>query len=132
MDDPVSPIEIAKNNAIYNYQGNRNPYIDHPEYVCNIWSTQCATVNSLSRTDFAALSNISVYPNPSSDHRVNINSEYEIDEIQLISINGQIIQQISNPTLQNSTYSLENIPTGFYFLRLSNGNQSVVKKVIIN
>ena len=38
LQDPVSPKEIAQNNAIYNYQGNRNPYIDHPEYVCSIWS----------------------------------------------------------------------------------------------
>ena len=28
--DPVSATEIARNNASYNYQGNRNPYIDHP------------------------------------------------------------------------------------------------------
>src|SRR5690606_31390458 len=29
--DPVSDFEIARNNAAYIYQGNRNPYIDHPE-----------------------------------------------------------------------------------------------------
>ena len=32
--DPVSKEEIYRNNVIYeNYQKNRNPYIDHPEYV---------------------------------------------------------------------------------------------------
>jgi endonuclease I len=36
-NDPVSPREIARNNAIYTRQGNRNPYIDHPEYVNMIW-----------------------------------------------------------------------------------------------
>ncbi|MBF4493291.1 endonuclease [Flavobacterium sp. MR2016-29] len=35
--DPVSAREIARNNAIYARQGNRNPYIDHPEYVTQIW-----------------------------------------------------------------------------------------------
>ena len=35
--DPVSPTEIARNNAAYVYQANRNPYIDHPEYVDQIW-----------------------------------------------------------------------------------------------
>jgi len=35
--DPVSPEEIARNNASYTYQGNRNPFIDHPEYVTQIW-----------------------------------------------------------------------------------------------
>ena len=36
--DPVSTREIARNDAIYNSQNNRNPYIDHPEYVQSIWN----------------------------------------------------------------------------------------------
>lgn len=38
--DPVSPSEIERNNASYVYQGNRNPYIDHPEWVQAVWGTQ--------------------------------------------------------------------------------------------
>jgi endonuclease I/chitodextrinase len=36
--DPVSAREIERNNAIYTFQNNRNPYIDHPEYVQAIWT----------------------------------------------------------------------------------------------
>ncbi|TDE28714.1 T9SS type A sorting domain-containing protein [Flavobacterium ranwuense] len=36
--DPVSVREIDRNNAIYASQNNRNPYIDHPEYVQSIWN----------------------------------------------------------------------------------------------
>ena len=35
--DPVSDKEIARNNAVYGYQNNRNPFIDHPEYARMIW-----------------------------------------------------------------------------------------------
>ncbi len=35
--DPVSQKEIDRNNAVYSLQGNRNPFIDHPEYVEIIW-----------------------------------------------------------------------------------------------
>ena len=35
--DPVSAREITRNNAIYLRQNNRNPFIDHPEYVQQIW-----------------------------------------------------------------------------------------------
>ncbi len=36
--DPVSQKEIDRNNEIYyEYQYNRNPYIDHPEYVNLVW-----------------------------------------------------------------------------------------------
>ncbi len=41
--DPVSPEEISRNNASYIYQGNRNPYIDHPEYVNLVWGNQTNT-----------------------------------------------------------------------------------------
>jgi endonuclease I len=34
--DPVSQKEIDRNNA-YAYQKNRNPFIDHPEWIEAIW-----------------------------------------------------------------------------------------------
>ena len=35
--DPVSDKELARNEAVYAYQKNRNPFIDHPEMVEYIW-----------------------------------------------------------------------------------------------
>lgn len=35
--DPVSQKETDRNDAVYNIQTNRNPFIDHPEYVYDIW-----------------------------------------------------------------------------------------------
>lgn len=132
IEDPVSAKEIAQNNAIYLYQGNRNPYIDHPEYVCSIWTTQCATVNALANETFASLDNVSVYPNPSNENKINIQSSVEIKDIQLFSISGQLIKEVKNPEFSNNFYTLDNLPKGFYFLRLSTDNQSTTKKVIIN
>lgn len=38
--DPVSQKEIDRNNIVYtSYQHNRNPYIDHPEYVQQVWGS---------------------------------------------------------------------------------------------
>ena len=38
IDDPVDNWEINRNDIVYNnYQNNRNPFIDHPEYVNSIW-----------------------------------------------------------------------------------------------
>ncbi|WP_178988750.1 endonuclease [Winogradskyella schleiferi] len=36
--DPVDQREINRNNAAYNYQGNANPFVDHPEYANLIWN----------------------------------------------------------------------------------------------
>ena len=37
-NDPVSQREIDRNNIVYGIQKNRNPFIDHPEWVNAIWS----------------------------------------------------------------------------------------------
>ncbi len=51
--DPVNAREIARNNAIYARQNNRNPYIDHPEYVQAIWNPTADTVAPTAATNLA-------------------------------------------------------------------------------
>ena len=46
--DPVSEKEIERNNAIYAVQKNRNPFIDHPEWVAKIWGSD--SINPVSIT----------------------------------------------------------------------------------
>lgn len=124
--DPVSDFEINRNDKAYLYQGNRNPFIDHPEYVEAIWG------QLLSAPGFEAVASVSVYPNPSNTGRINISSATTIDEIQLINVNGQLMQSIQRPAVENETYTLENLSSGFYFVKITAANQSVTKKVIVN
>lgn len=124
-NDPVSQREIDRNNAVYVRQDNRNPYIDHPEYAMQIWGSL------LENEIFENLNSVSIYPNPSNGV-INIESPTALDAIEIITINGQVLQQIKRPTLENNTYTLDNIPKGFYFIKLSTHNNSVTKKVLIN
>jgi endonuclease I len=39
IKDTVSTKEINRNNAIFTFQHNRNPFIDHPEFAAEIWQT---------------------------------------------------------------------------------------------
>jgi endonuclease I len=38
--DPVDDFEMNRNDLIQGYQGNRNPFIDHPEFVDKIYHSQ--------------------------------------------------------------------------------------------
>jgi len=42
------------------------------------------------------------------------------------------MMEVKKPVFENNSYTLENLPQGFYFLKVSNGTQSLTKKVIIN
>ncbi len=44
LADPVDSEEIARNNKIETYQGNRNPYIDFPDLADEAWGTDVASV----------------------------------------------------------------------------------------
>ena len=124
--DPVSQKEIVRNNACFVHQGNRNPYIDNNSYVASIWGS------FLSTDSFVLSDAISVYPNPTNNHKITIESPVEIDDIQLVNVNGQLMMEVKKPTFESNSYSLENLPNGFYFLKLMSNNQSVTKKIIVN
>lgn len=139
-DDPVSQFEDNRNtylgNAFNNYgQGNRNPFIDNPYLATVIWGGPIAQNRwpaiFLDTSTFDLENAISIYPNPSTDV-VHILTEIDLDNIDIITVNGQILQQIKKPGFQNGTYSISNLPKGFYFVKLSTSTNSVTKKVLIN
>lgn len=39
--DPVDDIELERNEVVYYYQGNRNPFIDYLEWVACIFENIC-------------------------------------------------------------------------------------------
>lgn len=137
-EDPVSQYEDNRNTYMGNTsntyaQGNRNPFIDNPYLATMIWGGPVAQNRwpSLSTADFNWVSSVSVYPNPSHGN-INISSDIDLEQVQVISINGQIIRQIENPEFTNHELEIRNLPSGFYLIRLSANDQSVVKKIIVN
>lgn len=131
LDDEVSAKEIAQNEAIWYHQTNSNPYIDHPEYICEIYPSQCATIATLG-VDKYELEKITVYPNPSTNGVFNIASNVDLTKISVYNINGQLIQQINNPSKVNNNYTVTDLPTGFYLLQLEANSAKETRKVIVN
>lgn len=39
--DPVSDVERLRNDTVEQYQGNRNPFVDHPEWIACVFQNQC-------------------------------------------------------------------------------------------
>lgn len=47
IQDPVSERERKRNELVYKYQKNRNPFIDHPEFVAKIWSIESLAIDGV-------------------------------------------------------------------------------------
>ena len=59
QEDPVDSLELWRNDAVYSFQGNRNPFIDHPEWVDCLFNGNCAgggdVIAPLAPTGLAAI-----------------------------------------------------------------------------
>ncbi|MBT8049446.1 MAG: endonuclease I [Xanthomonadales bacterium] len=43
LQDPVDLVEIQHHETVASFQGNRNPFIDHPEWVSCVFEDQCSS-----------------------------------------------------------------------------------------
>ena len=125
--DPVSTKEINRNNAIFNtVQFNRNPFIDHPEWVAAIWGNGSAINDTYSNI----FNNISIYPNPSNEMITINNLNNNIVSLSIADIVGKIFYTSNNPS-QSLELNISNYAKGFYFLTVyADNNQSKTFKFI--
>ena len=65
IDNPVQQRERNRNEGVEYIQGNRNPFIDHPEYACRIWGNTNSTTKNICAN--------AVYP--TVDHTIGIRTD---------------------------------------------------------
>jgi len=129
QDDPVSDWERNRNDIIYSqYQGNRNPFIDHPEFAEKIWG------HLVSAKTIDYNNKIKIFPNPFYDHilikLINKKTVFETTKISLFDVYGKSLRNV----LADS--SIVNIPcsdlkTGVYILKIVFPDNSVYRKLLI-
>jgi len=126
LNDPVSQKEIDRNNAIYQYQGNRNPFVDFPEWVCEVWNVNNCTLSS---EDFSALDFV-IFPNPSKGS-VFIQTNQNIDEIIIYTLQGIQIQKETQPVLNDNSFQIQDLKPGFYLIQIHSNGKNIVEKIMV-
>lgn len=83
--DPVDSIEIARNEAVYGIQGNRNPYVDFPNLAEYVWgdSVDVAFVVDASWNDTGDVDE----PVDSTDVEPGDKGDVELIDMALIDVN---------------------------------------------
>jgi hypothetical protein len=124
--DPVSQKEINRNNAVYAIQHNRNPYIDHPEWILAIWGPT-AGINTNLLNDY-----FEIYPIPAKDQvTIQDNLENEgIDKVEVYSTASVLVHSYSNCG-KTLTIDLSDYASGVYFTRIYTANAMVQKKLMV-
>jgi len=78
---------------------------------------------------FGSFSKVTMYPNPAKS-KVSIQSIEKMKQIQLFSINGQLMKTI-HPNANNTTLELSNYTPGTYIINVLIATDVVKKKLII-
>ncbi len=121
-EDPVSQKEIDRNNAAYNYQHNRNPFVDNPNFADAIWDPNY-TPSYINMTE----AYFEVYPNPVKDIlNIKNNTTSEFIEITIKDISGRVILKNNN----NLSFDISAYKSGIYFLVIKDSKgEYYVKKI---
>lgn len=129
LQDMPDDFEMNRNNIIYEWQINRNPFIDLPELANYIWGINSGEVwQGTMSAELPDFDYISVYPNPAKDI-LYINGITEDTTLELYDVKGSLLMKETSTT---SPVSLKLIqPTGLYFLRLVSDSGVVVKKIYV-
>jgi len=126
--DPVDDFELNRNDVIYNWQGNRNPYIDQPEFVEMVFGTASANPDY-----FTNLALNPVLPTQGDVITVSVDLTGTPDSPTLFWGNNwsDVLDSTNTVAMiaSGSTYTA-NIPSQLYsakvYFRIKNGNSAYI------
>ena len=128
VTDARDDFEMNRNNYIYTWQMNRNPFVDYPnlaDYIfgANYGQPWSATLSS----ENPSVNSILVYPNPTTDYIIVSGLEGN-SKVEIYTITGQLVQE----TTFDSEIRLNiDLNSGLYLVKVSANNQSITRKIIV-
>lgn len=128
VTDARDDFEMNRNNYIYTWQQNRNPFIDYPTLADYIFGAQYGQpwFAPLSSATFD-VSEIKVYPNPAAEH-IFVSGLTGTSSVQIFSISGA---KVFETTINGDQMIPINFKSGMYFVKVSSDEKQIVKKIIV-
>lgn len=128
VTDARDDFEMNRNNYIYTWQMNRNPFVDYPnlaDYIfgANYGQPWSATLSS----ENPSVNSILVYPNPTTDYIIVSGLEGN-SKVEIYTITGQLVQETNFDSEIRLNIDLN---SGLYLVKVSANNQSITRKIIV-
>ena len=126
--DTVSTKELNRNNAIYQIQHNRNPFIDNPQWADSIWSQVITNF----KTNQSKTFRFGMMPNPANgDITIQIDTSQLLNaHLYIKNLCGQFVGDytINNP-IEN--ISITNLCKGIYIVEMQNKLGTTSQKLVV-
>jgi len=129
-DDPVDAFERKRNEIIYSFQGNRNPFIDRPEFVDVIWGNGPDAIETPIAQTIGSFKLNAAYPNPFNP---STTIGFEIPQhcrvnLTIYDLRGKLVNTLVDEAKSSGSYQviwkgLDNnnrpVGTGVYFYQMT-------------
>jgi hypothetical protein len=126
--DPSDDFEMNRNNYIYTWQVNRNPFIDHPNLADYIWGTHAGQPwNSTMSSTQLLTQSIVVYPNPAKDSFF-VSGITELSKVEVFNSLG--IKILGNTISTNTSIDC-NWEAGVYFVKITSNSVNSFKRIVV-
>ena len=99
-NDPVSTLESNRNEAVYGFQHNRNPFIDHPELAEYLWGSNTGSAWSGSTTNTPVLSS------PGNGTTVNVGTNTGSGVSKTITVKGVYLTKSVSVSVTGTGFSV--------------------------
>ncbi len=77
------------------------------------------------------VNSLQLYPNPATDN-LNVIASFEFETIQFIDIQGNVLETIQTESTSQTTLEVINLKEGMYFLKISNGINTITQRFAVN
>ncbi len=128
-NDPPDDFEMNRNNIIYEWQKNRNPFIDAPNLVEYIWGNNVGEPweATLGIESFNK-SKVKLFPNPVTD-KLYVSGLDKESRITIFSAEGRLLNELMLEA--DKEYFNVDLPSGLYLLKITTKNSVIRRKIII-
>ena len=126
--DPRDDFEMNRNNYIYTWQVNRNPFIDYPNLADYIFGANFGQpwFSTLSNTDFV-LNKVTIYPNPTKDYFI-VSGLDNTSKIELFNTVGSKV--FESEFTGEQQFNIE-VTAGIYLAKITMDDKFVIRKILM-
>ncbi len=140
LEDPVSRKELERNGTIYTMQGNRNPFIDRPEFAEAMYATTgVSEPDEFLGRPFILEQNAPNPFNPSTTVGFSLAAATNV-ELSVYDVNGRLITKLASGEFPAGSHAAvwdgrdetgRETASGIYFYSLTAGETQERRKMVL-
>lgn len=130
--DPVSQKEIDRNNAVYQLQHNRNPFVDYPDLAEKIFGNDTNSAFQVAMPEHRPPTAWTIFPNPTNDFVIvhSVNHECSGTHIAVTDLTGKLLLSTNSEDSDFIPVDISSLAKGLYLMTIHSNHNIHTFKIV--